>query len=635
MKCSAIIGLTLFGAVAVATAPAMAQKRAVATYHYDNQRTGWNGNETKLTPANVGSPSFGVLAEVVLDDQVDAQPLVVPNQQITAGPTPGAYQVVYVATEANTIYAISASNGAVLLSRNLGTPVPVPLGCGNNGPNVGINSTPVIDVAAQALYVVAYTLMSGIPTYQVFALNLSDLTDKIAPVTVAASHTLSDGTTYNFNAQFQRQRAALLESSGIIYAGFASFCDFAADQSRGWLLGWQASTLAPLAANTLTDTLATGSFFLSSIWMSGYGIAAAPNGGNLFFSTGNSGPGNYDGVSNIQESVVKVDPQLVNLLGIFTPSNEDFLDQSDTDFGSGGVLLLPPEPGPFRKLAVAAGKFGTMYLLNRASLGGFTPGGTDNVLDTKFIGPCWCGPSYFTGPDGIGRVVSSGGGGPNSAQIAVWTVQTSPTVALVLEGAAPPVASGQDPGTFTTVSSNGTQAGTAIIWATGRPIDPNPAAVNLYAFAATPSSGMLPLLFSSPAGSWGNTGGNANIVPLVANGHVFVASNQQLTIFGLGGHPFVARAAAAAQAAALNTPKPPHEITGVLEHVDGPVLTLRTRAGKIARVDDSEALRRKQIGVLVPGYAYTVQGTYDPTGALRAQAVARAKDSAAIWPLDR
>jgi len=210
-----------------------------------------------------------------------------------------------------------------------------------------------------------------------------------------------------------------------------------------------------------------------------------------------------------------------------------------------------------------------------------------------------------------------------------------PAVAFVQEGAALPVASGQDPGTFTTVSSNGTQAGTAIIWATGRPTDPNPAAVNLYAFAATPSSGTLPLLFSSPAKSWGNTGGNANIVPLVANGHVFVASNRQLTIFGLGGHPFGVRAAAAAQPAALNTDKLLHEITGVLEHVDGPVLTLRTRSGKIARVDDSEALRREQIGVLVPGYTYTIQGTYDPTGALRAQAVAHAKDSAAIWPLDR
>jgi hypothetical protein len=636
MKLSAIIGLTIFAAIAVPTAPAVALlgQQTVTTYHYDNLRTGWNLNEQTLTPANVGSTSFGVLFQIGLDDQVDAQPLVVPNQQITAGSTPGTYEVVYVATENNTIYAIRASNGAVLLSRYLGKPVPLPLNCNGNGPNVGITSTPVIDVAGQTLYAVAYISMSGIPTYQLFALNLNDLTDRTPPVTVAALHTLSDGTTFNFDAQFERQRPALLESSGIIYAGFGSFCDLAADQTRGWLLGWQAGTLTPLATNQLTDTLATGSYFLSSIWMSGFGIAADPT-GNLFFSTGNSGPGTYDGVRNIQESVAKVDPQLVNLLGIFTPSNEDFLDQRDGDLSSGGVLVLPPQPRPFRQLAVAAGKDGNMYLLNRDSLGGFTLGGPDNVLDTETIGNCWCGPSYFTGPDGVGRVVSSGSGDSNSAQIAVWKVQTSPTVALVLEGAAPPVASGQDGGTFTTVSSNRTRAGTAIIWATGKPVDSNSATVNLYAFAATPSSGTLPSLYSSPAGSWPNVTGNANIVPVVANGRVFVASNQQLTIFGLGGHPFVARAAASAQPAALNTHMPPHEITGVLEHVDGPVLTLRTRAGKIARVDDSEALRRKQTGVLMPGYAYTAQGNYDSTGALHAQVVTRAKASPAIWPQDR
>jgi hypothetical protein len=173
--------LTLIAAIAVPTAPAVAPKLAVASYHFDNQPTGWNS--TKLTPANLGSTSFGVLAEAVLDDQVDAQPLVVPNQQITAGPAPGAYQVVYVATEANTIYAIRASNGAVLPKRTLGTPVSTPIGCNLNGPNVGINSTPVIDVATQTLCVVAYTLMSVLPTYQVFALNLNDLADKIAPVT--------------------------------------------------------------------------------------------------------------------------------------------------------------------------------------------------------------------------------------------------------------------------------------------------------------------------------------------------------------------------------------------------------------------------------------------------------------------
>jgi hypothetical protein len=193
----------------------------------------------------------------VLDSQADAQPLVVPHQQIN-GLKPGNYLVVYVATEANTIYAINAANGKVLLSRNLGTPVPTPLSCGNNGPTAGINSTPVIDAAAQTLYVV---------TYQLFALNLSDLTNKIPPVTVAASHKLSDGTTFNFNAKYQRQRTGLLLSFGIIYAGFGSFCDLSSNQARGWLLGWQESTLAPLAANRLTDTLATdiGSFYLSSI----------------------------------------------------------------------------------------------------------------------------------------------------------------------------------------------------------------------------------------------------------------------------------------------------------------------------------------------------------------------------------
>jgi hypothetical protein len=126
----------------------------------------------------------------------------------------------------------------VLLSRNLGTPVPMPLGCTANGPNVGINSTPVINVAAQTLYVVAYTLISGVLTYQVFGLNLKDLTNNIPPVTVAASHTLSDGvTTFNFNAQYEHQRPALLGSSGIIYAGFGSFCDSFPGQSRGWLVG--------------------------------------------------------------------------------------------------------------------------------------------------------------------------------------------------------------------------------------------------------------------------------------------------------------------------------------------------------------------------------------------------------------
>ena len=86
---------------------------SITTYHYDNNRTGWNQNETVLTPATVGSTSFGLLHKVGLDDQVDGQPLLVPGVLITAGNNQGLHDVVYVATEGNTVYAIDAHTGEI------------------------------------------------------------------------------------------------------------------------------------------------------------------------------------------------------------------------------------------------------------------------------------------------------------------------------------------------------------------------------------------------------------------------------------------------------------------------------------------------------------------------------------------
>jgi hypothetical protein len=99
-------------------------------------------------------------------------------------------------------------------------------GCTNNGPNVGIDGTPIIDRENHTMYVVIYTLEVGGPVYRIHALDLGSLKDKIPPVVVAASHTLTNGTTFNFDARFQRQRPALLASHGNVYAGFGSFCDF-------------------------------------------------------------------------------------------------------------------------------------------------------------------------------------------------------------------------------------------------------------------------------------------------------------------------------------------------------------------------------------------------------------------------
>ena len=519
-----VLGWITFVATSAMVAGA---QTAITTYHYDNNRTGWNQNETVLTQANVGNTTFGVLQKVPLDDQVDAQPLIVPGVTITAGNYQGTHDAAYVVTENNSVYAIDVHSGTVLLSPNFGAPVSRPLGCTNNGPNVGITSTPVIDLSTNTLYVMVYTQESTGPAYYLHALALGSLTDTVTPQLVTASHTLTDGSTFNFQAKYQRQRPGLLLANGSIYAGFGSFCDYA-KFSRGWLLGWTAASLAPFPSNQLNNHLVTSpnTFFLSSVWMSGYG-PAADDSGNVLFVTGNSDQSGttYDGVTNIQESVVKVPPTLGTVTDLFTPMNQSTLDKEDEDFGSGGVLVVPDQPGSIPHLAVAAGKTGTMYLMNEDDLGGYSTT-KNNVLGTYSIGECWCGASYFVDPsDGAGRIVSSGG-----RTLRVWKVATSPHV-LLTDVANASISSGQNAGFFTSVSSNGTS--NPIIWAISRPTTSNnEAPISLYAFNPESGGTTMTNLLEIAAGNWPNMGGDANLVPVVANGLVFVASNQQLQIFG-------------------------------------------------------------------------------------------------------
>jgi len=526
--CSRMLGsfvlLCFSGATAI-----QAGSQAVTTYHYDNHRTGWDSKETSLTPTNVASSYFGLLRKVTLDDQVDSQPLYMPAINITSGQFQGMHQVVYVATENNSVYAIDAGGGAVLLKANFGAPVLKPLGCKNNGPNVGITSTPVIDKATNTLYVMVYTQQSSGPAYLLHALDLGNLTDKVAPRLVSASQTLSDGSTFHFNAKYQRQRPALLLANSNVYAAFGSFCDLAPSLSRGWLLGWQAGTLTPLAANRVFNTQATSpnNYFMSPIWMSGFG-PSTDDLGNILVLTGNSDPSGttYDGVTSIQESVVKVSPGLSTVLDLFTPFNWASLDQNDGDFGSGGVLVLPDQAGSYPHLAVAAGKSGTMFLMNGDNLGGYSST-TNNVLGKYAIGACWCGPSYFVDPvDSLPRVVSSGG-----RTVTLWRVKSSPTAALTWVSNSPSIGCGQDSGFFTTVSSNGTS--NPVICALSRPTSTD---LSVYLYAFNPDSGTpMKTLFKGAAGTWPNLTGNANLVPVVANGQVLVASNKQLQIFGLRG----------------------------------------------------------------------------------------------------
>lgn len=613
---------------AATVSPAAKRKTAVTTYHYDNLRTGWDDNERTLTYKSVNSASFGVLHTVPLDDQVDTQPLIVPDEMTTTGVDPGKHDVVYVATENDTVYAIDGSSGTVLFSQSLGSPVPTPLGCNNNGPNVGIDGTPVIDLSANVMYVIAYTLEGSVPTYRIHELSLANLSDVVPPVVVAASHTLTNGSQFDFNATYQRQRPGLLEANGNIYAGFGSFCDFSASESRGWVLGWAAGSLTPLGANQLNDSLAYSpdDFFLSSVWMSGSGLAADPS-GNVYFVTGNSDPSGttYNGVTNIQESVVKMSADLTQLLSIFTPSDVGSLDAYDADYGSGGVLLLPTK-GSSLPLAAAAGKEGTMFLLNQNSLGGFNPSG-NNVVAEQSIGGCWCALSYFDAKKSGPQIVASGGN-----NVSVWEVAGSSSVHLVEAGSSPGLPGGQDPGFFTAVSSAGKKH--PIIWALARP-DYVPGNVSLFAFKAEPneSTSTLQTLFEGVAGYWASAGGNANIVPVVANGKVYVASYQQLEIFGIGGK---AAKPMIPHGLVYRTPRgAPNQLTGLLITARGSNLQLRTRVGKIVVVDASEAIRRERTGDLVKGEPFNVRGKYDASGVMRAVYIVRAKPSQSSWPPDR
>lgn len=607
----------------------------VTTYHNDTLRTGWNKLETGLTVSNVlhgagGGKTFKRTSVTTLDDQVDAQPLVLSGQSIKGK---GVHDVVYVATEGNTLYAIDANTGQILRQRNFGTPVPIDLlpgGCNNNGDNVGITSTPVIDQATSTMYLIVDRLTAaGKPNFVLHAIDVSSLADVVQPASVAATGTLTNGHAYKFNASVSRQRAALLLSHGKVYAGFASYCDVSADRSRGWVLGWDAATLQPLAANELANKRATSTdtYFLTAIWMSGFGLAGSAS-GDVYFVSGNSDPSgdSINSVTNVAESAVQLSGDLATIRSVFTPDNAVPLEQGDGDFGSGGLTLLPPQPGLFPNLAVAAGKDGQMYLLNADNLNNNTTGHR-RFLGAYDIGSCWCGASYYTGSDGIGRVVSSGGG-----NVGIWKVRANAnTTSLTFFHSTQDLGGVQAPGFFTSVSSNGTTAGTAVIWAVSRPDGSDDENVSLFAF-----NGGGDTLFQGIAGTWPNTGGNSNLVPTVANGHVYVGSFQSLAIFGLSNAPGARIPAAVhrvAARAALTAGR--HEVFGTVRSIGQGKLVLAKRTGAVLTVDTSAAIRTLQYAEPTVGHGVLVRGTYKLDGSMAAETVLHAKDNARMWQSDR
>src|SRR6266478_6154040 len=375
----------------------------------DISRSGANTNETLLTPTNVSKNSFGRLFSFPVDYVVMAQPLYMPNVNISGH---GTHNVIYIVTQADSVYAIDADTGAQLWYAsmlNVGgtTASGIDLPCGTSpGYNQeGIVSTPVIDPGTNTMYLVAKTLLNTTVLHHLHALDITTGYEQAgSPVLITATSTSNAGHLTVFNSKHQKNRPGLLLLNGVLYLGFGSNdCN---DANSGWVLSYDAASLSQLAVfNTSPDN------GLTSIWQAGVGLAADAA-GNIFVETAEAGANGYDVPSGGQtycNSVLKLSPNLT-LADYFTPWSVAYLNSHDLDLSSTGALILPDQNGPYPHELVASGKQGVVYVLNRDNLGMYSandsqalqevvlvPGSTSYVL---FGSPAyWNNNVYFAPHD--------------------------------------------------------------------------------------------------------------------------------------------------------------------------------------------------------------------------------------------
>jgi hypothetical protein len=378
------------------------------TWHNDPARTGQNLQETVLTPANVNSKTFGKLFSFPVDGQVFAQPLYVYNVAI---PGKGTYNVIYVATENDSLYAFDADglNTSPLWHDSFISPGKriTPVSCADTGADpcpffsrIGITGTPVIDPASGTLYVVAATKENAKYVNRLHAVDITSGAEKFGgPVQIEAKvkgHGAgSNHGVVTFNARQQLQRPGLLLLNGVIYIGWASFGDV--PPFHGWILGYGATSLAQVAVFNSTANGSDG-----GVWQSG-GAFSADAAGNIYLLTGN---GTFDinqGGNDWGDTFLKFDASL-NVLDYFTPYDQLKLSKNDIDLGSGAGVLLPPQNGKFPDEIISAGKEGLIYVVNRSHMGKFDAR-KNNVIQTVrgsaggYLGSAayWNNTVYFAG----------------------------------------------------------------------------------------------------------------------------------------------------------------------------------------------------------------------------------------------
>jgi Immunoglobulin domain len=492
----------------------------VLTYHNDVGRTGQNLNETILTHSNVNSTSFGKKAFLTTDGLVDAEPLYVSNLQI--GGT--AHNVVFVVSEHNSVYAFDADTFAQLWKVSMtpsGETTSDPVnGCGQVSPEIGITSTPVIDLKAGpngTIYLVAMTKNGATYFQRLHALDLTTGADLAgSPVTIQATFPNNSGMT-TFAPKQYKERAALLLLNGVIYTSWASHCDIS--PYTGWVMGYSESSLQQ---TSVIDITPNGS--LAAIWMAGAGLAADST-GNIYFLAGN---GTFDDTLNSSgfpengdygNGFIKLSTtgNKLAVADYFNMFNTDSESGSDTDLGSGGAMVLPDLQDNAQNtwhLAVGAGKDSNMYIVNRDMMGKFNVQNDSAIyqqLSGALPGGVWAMPAYFNSTIYYGSV---------NASLQAFPIANAKAAAVSSSSS---VSFGY-PGTTPSISANGTSNG--IVWAVQ-----NGGTAVLHAYDA---GNLATELYNSSQAAAGRDSfaGNKFITPMIANGKVFVGTPTGVIVFG-------------------------------------------------------------------------------------------------------
>ncbi len=511
--------------------PAPSGPANVLTYHNNNARTGENPRETILTPANVNSRQFGKIAFLSVHGLVDAEPLYVSQLKVQGAKR----NVVFVVTEHDLAYAFDADTFQKLWMVSLLGPDETPSdnrGCGQVTPEIGVTSTPVIDLRAQLMYVVAMSKDSSGRYYQrLHALDLATGAERNSgPQTITATFPgsavpNSNGQT-DFDPKQYKERAALLLLNGVVYTTWASHCDF--DPYSGWIIGFNARTLKRSSVLNIEPHGSEG-----AIWMSGDG-PAADSSGNIYLLVGNGAfetkldSHGFPSKSDFGNAFLKLGTGKGELFV------DDYFDMRDTisesrkdlDLGSGGEIVLPnmkDTAGKAVHLAVGAGKDDAIYIVNRDSLGKFNPerndiyqevpsSGYENSNGLGGRGGVFSTPAYFNANLYYGAVDDSIRAFKFSNARLTTPASSKTSTAFGYPGATP------------SVSSNGLRD--AIVWA----VENSTPAV-LHAYDANDLSHEL--YNSNEQRRRDEITGNKFITPMIAGGKVFVGTPTGVAVFGL------------------------------------------------------------------------------------------------------